>query len=180
MDGNFENFLEFDFFNYTPFFGQSKIDINPPILERLDGWESQEGYMQTRLEEMDSSLSFGLAEAFAIKIPKGQPATIKYDGIIGIYTPKVAPSLGGIANYKIGRIYPKEKHLIIFESLEDEITIEQNLVEDYHHVIFKFGKEIRKKTVVNEPIQPVVSQVDERESKIAFLERELQKLKEGS
>lgn len=181
MDGNFEKLAnDFEFYNYSPFFGIGVVDINPPILERLDGWSQADTYFECRLPEMDTTLPWGSTEAYAIKIPKGNTALIKYDGIIGVYTPKVAPSLGGVANYNIGRIYPKESNIIIFESNNDELAIEQNLIEDYHHVIFKFGKEIKSKRIIEQTVQPIISEEDQdKKRRIEAMEQELRELKKG-
>ncbi len=181
MNDSFEKIIDFNFFNYSPFFAQGLVSITPPILERLDAWGKYETYMEAPLSEMNNALPFGDAECTAVKVPKGQAATLKYDGIIGIYTPKLAPALGGIANYTVGRIYPKESHLIIFESKDNELVIEQNLVEDYHHVVFKFGKEIKKSHIVDQQVGAIPKPEDpEKAKKMAALRLELQKLEEES
>jgi hypothetical protein len=182
MNDSINKIIDFDFFSYSPIFAQGHVQIAVPILERLDDWKQVGIHLEVPLEDLNIKLPFGDAECYAIKIPKGQATKISYDGYLGIYTPKLAPTLGGVANYNVGRIYPKEDNIIIFESKNSEINIEQNLVEDYHHVIFKFGKEIQKSSVITEPVKEVTPEpeiLSESEKRVRELEEELKRLKGG-
>jgi hypothetical protein len=177
-----------NFINFSPIFALMDVGIDCPNLERLDGYVQEENHFRVALPELDTCLTCADAAAHAFKIPKGQTASIQGDGFMGIYTPKMPPALGGIASYSVGRVYPKPNTLIIFEaSTENPLVIEQNLTEDYHHVLFFFGKTFQKghassPVIVEEVATPEgeAEQEAERDAKIISLMEELKKLKEGS
>ena len=183
-DRNVAAIFAANFINFSPIFAVMKVNIDCPNLQRLDGYVQEENHFRVPLPELDACLTFADAAAHAFRIPKGQSASIQGDVFMGIYTPKMPPALGGIASYSVGRVYPKPDSLIIFEaSTENPLVIEQNLTEDYHHVLFFFGKTFQSGHASPPVIVEEVTASDAeaaKEAKIISLMEELEKLKKGS
>ena len=171
-----EYILDADFLNFSPIFARIKFSTDVPPLDRIDTYTQVDNYFTSEIQVKHPG--FANSKASAIKIPKGQVVTIKKEGIYGIYTPKLPAALGGVACYSIGRLYPQQGTMIIFEVTEGHpLVIEQNLTEDYCHVLYEYGESFSK---ILEPLEaegfvPEIS--NSRDDKIRLLMEEIERLK---
>ena len=171
-----EYILQADFLNFSPIFARIDFSTDVPPLDRIDTYAQVDNYF-TSLIDVEHP-DFANSKASAIKIPKGQVATIEKNGIYGIYTPKLPAALGGIACYSIGRLYPRQGTMIIFEATEgNPLVIEQNLTEDYCHVLYEYGERFSK-TIESSGTEDFVPEISNGNAdKIRLLEEELERLK---
>lgn len=127
--------------NLTPLIFKTRRDITTARLDEITKWENADGYLTCSSEATAAPLLEGATKNYGIRIPRGVIATLKVSGLVAIWTPKLAPALGGIRLEGVMRVYPQIGNILYMESNEIHYPIiEQNLAEDYHHVIWEFGE----------------------------------------
>lgn len=173
---NIEHILDADFLNFAPMFARIEFSTEVPILDRIETYTQTDNYFRSDIQvELPT---FANSKVSALKVPKGQIATLEKEGIIGIYTPKLPAALGGLACYSIGRLYPKKDTMIIFETIKGHpLVIEQNLTEDYCHVLYEFGESFSKpeQLIKDKGFVPEIS--SPQDDRIRILEEEIERLK---